>query len=418
MHIALMASGTRGDVQPMIALAKGLQQVGHRVRLLAGENFAPWVRAHGLEIYPTADVEALMRSDLGVRWTEGANQLAQLRAMKALNLQMLERTVHDTIEGTRDADLLIGGFLAESLLQAVGERRAIPHVSVALQPYRATRVGPASLVAPRPRARSMLNLWMGRMADRLLWWAGHRVTNRLRERLGLRPHTAGSYRRTARVIPALYAMSRHVVPPLDDANVHTTGFLFLDEHETPSEDLLRFLDVGEPPVYIGFGSMPGSDPQRTVALVARALAEVGQRGVLARGWSSTMTSPDPDRLLILDRVDHGWLFPRVSVVVHHGGAGTTAAGLRAGRPTLIVPHLADQPFWGRRVHELGVGAPPIPRQRLTERTLARSLDLLVPSPGFAANAAVLGAAIRDEQGVSNAVTWIESHAGRLGQHRE
>ena len=406
MQIVVMASGTRGDVQPMIALGVALRQAGHAVRLLAGENFSPWIRSYGLEAYPTSDMEALMRSELGVAWVEGDSQLRQLRAMKDLLHLTAGRMIQDTIEGTRGADLLISGFVAEPFGQAISERLSIPQISVALQPYRATSSGPASLLALRPGATSRANRWTGRFAERISWSVASQTVGVLRERLGLPAHTTRTYLRAARQIPALYAMSRHVVPPIADANVHTTGYWFLNEAAAPPADLERFLEAGDPPVYVGFGSMSSSDPAATVRMIVAAAERVGRRAVIGRGWSGAAAPELPATAFLLDAAPHQWLFPRMAALVHHGGAGTTAAGLAAGKPTLIVPHMADQPYWGRRVAELGVGAPPLPRGKLSAAALAERLELLLGDGQIQARAADLGERIRAERGVEEAVAWV------------
>jgi UDP:flavonoid glycosyltransferase YjiC (YdhE family) len=211
----------------------------------------------------------------------------------------------------------------------------------------------------------------------------------------------------------LYAIDPHVVPPVDDTNAVTTGYLFLDEAYTPPADLIRFLEAGDAPVYVGFGSMSSSDPMRTIHLIAEALAKVGRRGVLARGWSGADHITVPDHIYLLDKTSHTWLFPHMAAVVHHGGAGTTAAGLRAGKPTLIVPHMADQPYWGRRIHELGVGVKPIPRHQLTLDTLTKRLKTLLTDSDIQTRAVALGDQIRADDGVANAVNWIQAFISRL-----
>jgi UDP:flavonoid glycosyltransferase YjiC (YdhE family) len=384
-----------------------LQRAGHAVRLIAGANFTAWIEAHGLESYPTIDMEALMQSELGVAWTEGANGRAQLQTMKRLLNSMADRTIQDTIRGTEGAELLLAGFVAEPFAQAICERRRIPQITVALQPYRATRSGPASILPLLPRADSVLNRWMGLLAERLTWSVAQETVATLRARLDLPPHSAASYRRAARAVPTLYAMSPHVTPPVDDANVYITGYWFLDEAGSPSPELERFVAAGAPPVYVGFGSMASSDPTRLTQLIVEALTRVGRRAVLVRGWSGAAALDLPASIFPLDGAPHRWLFPRMAALVHHGGAGTTAAGLAAGKPTLIVPHMADQPYWGRRVHELGVGVRPLPRARLTAAALAGRLEELLANPRLSADAARLGQQIRAEDGVARAVEWID-----------
>ncbi|MBC8170868.1 MAG: glycosyltransferase, partial [Anaerolineae bacterium] len=221
MRIVIMATGTRGDVQPMIALGKALQAQGHTVCLLAGSNFGQWIESHGLEAYPTVDMEALMRSELGIKWVESTSQLEQLKYMKALTNSIVEPALEDVVNGTQGAELLIGGFISEPYMQTLHEKHGIPVISIALQPYRATRSGAASLVPILAGSNSILNRWMGLFAERMTWSMAVEGTNKLRSRFGLPSHTAGSYLRAAHQIPALYAISPHVVPPIDDANTYT-----------------------------------------------------------------------------------------------------------------------------------------------------------------------------------------------------
>lgn len=409
MRVHLMASGTRGDVQPMIALGKALREAGHEVVVVGGSNFVSWIESHGLTAVPTVDMEALMQSELGVKWVEESNPMKQLGHMKALMNSIDDQVIDMTISTAEGAELIITGFVTEAFTQAVCEKYGIPQISLGLQPYRATKSGPASMLALQPRTDSLLNVFTGQFAERVTWSMSQSTAAKLRQQLGLPPHTARSYTRAARNVPALYAMSPSVVPPVDDANAYTTGYWFLDEEYTPPEDLTRFIEAGDPPIYVGFGSMSSSDPSRTVAMVAEALKRIGRRGILARGWSGVQIDDIPDHVYVVGSTSHSWLFPRMAAVVHHGGAGTTAAGLRAGVPSFIIPHMADQPFWGRRVYHLGVGVKPIERHKLTTDSLTASLDALLNDQQIASRAAELGERIRSERGVDNAVAWIESY---------
>ena len=413
MQIVLMASGTRGDVQPMIALGLALKAVGHTVRLVAGSNFATWIESHGLETYPTADIEALMQSEMGIKWVESTSPFEQFKTMKALTESMLEPTIEAIIGGTQGAELIISGFVTEPHVQAVSEKFGIPMVSCALQPYRTTRSGPATLMPIIAQSDSVLNRWMGGLTQWFTWTAYATVVNALRQRFDLKPHTTRSYSQVASKIPALYAMSRYVVPPTDDTNSTTTGFWFLDEVFTPPDDLVQFLKSGDAPVYVGFGSMPSSDPVRTVAMISEALARIGRRGVIARGWSKADVKDIPEHIFVLDKAPHSWLFPHMAAVVHHGGAGTTSAGLRAGVPSLIIPHMADQPYWARRLHELGVSVAPLKRHDLTGESLAERLTILLDDDTIRVRAAALGEQIRAERGVDNAVEWLQAFIARL-----
>ena len=211
-------------------------------------------------------------------------------------------------------------------------------------------------------------------------------------------------------VPALNGWSRHVAPdPLDWPNaVRTMGYWFLDRADwEPPADLETFLSAGPPPVYVGFGSMAGRRPERTTAAVLGALRQTGLRAVLASGWGGLRRGDLPASVVLIDRVPHDWLFPRVAAVVHHGGAGTTAAGLRAGRPTVVCPFFGDQPFWGRRVHELGAGPAPTPQKRLTAERLAAALREATERPSIREAATTLGRQIRREDGIADTVAHIE-----------
>jgi sterol 3beta-glucosyltransferase len=204
--------------------------------------------------------------------------------------------------------------------------------------------------------------------------------------------------------------------PPDDWNherIHVTGYWFLEPSEQwhPPTDLIQFLDSGPPPVYIGFGSMSNRKPEETADLVLRAIRHTGERAIIFSGWAGLQKADLPDSVLMIDNVPHSWLFSRVRAVVHHGGAGTTAAGLRAGVPSVIVPFHGDQPFWAQRVTSLGVGPAPIARSRLTAESLAKALQTAMNDPLMHQRAVALGASIRAEDGIEKAVAIIQQLGG-------
>lgn len=212
-------------------------------------------------------------------------------------------------------------------------------------------------------------------------------------------------------VPAMYCYSPHVLPRPDDwpRTTIVTGYWFLDRTSDwrPPTGLPEFLASGAPPVYVGFGSMAGRDPGRVTKIVLGALAKSGQRGVIASGWGGLKASKLPDEVFTIESAPHEWLLPRVAAVVHHGGAGTTAAGLHTGRPTVICPFFGDQPFWGRRVFELGLGPKPIPQKKLTVDNLASAIRAAVSEEAMRRGAADMGERIRAEDGVGRAVEFIE-----------
>ncbi|MDO8963746.1 MAG: glycosyltransferase, partial [Coriobacteriia bacterium] len=219
--------------------------------------------------------------------------------------------------------------------------------------------------------------------------------------------------------PTLYGYSPSVVPvPADwSRDCHVTGYWFLDAPEgwDPPVDLAEFLAAGPAPVYVGFGSMGSKDSERTADMVLGALARSGQRGVLSSGWGGLAASDLPADVFMVGSVPHAWLFPQMAAVVHHGGAGTTAAGLRAGVPSVVTPVMGDQGFWGQTVHRLGVGPKPIARRRLTADKLGDAIRVAASDTGMRERAAALGERIRAEDGVGAAVEVLSAWEARVGQ---
>ena len=216
--------------------------------------------------------------------------------------------------------------------------------------------------------------------------------------------------------PVLYGFSPEVLPrsPAWGDDIEITGYWFADEPDgwTPPPALEAFLAQGSKPVCIGFGSMSQRDPEGTTRLVLDAIARSRQRAILIAGWGGLKANELPENVFQVDSLPHSWLYPRMAAVVHHGGAGTTSAGLRAGVPAIVVPFHGDQPFWGKRVQELGAGPQPIPRNRLSAERLANAIDIAVNDQRMAQNAAELGKKIRAENGVARAIEGIERIAKR------
>lgn len=213
----------------------------------------------------------------------------------------------------------------------------------------------------------------------------------------------------------LLGYSRHIVPHPDDwpANFYTTGYWFLDEVEQwqPPQALLDFLDAGAPPVYIGFGSMVTPDAQKVAAVAIDAARKAGKRALLAAGWAGLRAADLPANVFQIDAAPHQWLFPRMAAVVHHGGAGTTAAALRAGVPNIIVPHFGDQQFWGWRMRMLGLASEAIPRHRLSVDNLSRAMLDATEDGVLHQRVQEIGGLVREENGVEKAVALIENHLG-------
>ncbi len=219
--------------------------------------------------------------------------------------------------------------------------------------------------------------------------------------------------RRARRTLELLASSPHVVPSPGDPRTVTTGYWVeaADPHYVAPPGLAAFLNDGDPPVYLGFGSMPTADPAALFATMTGALADAGRRGVVHGSWGGWQPDQVPHGVLLLDGAPHDWLFPRTAGVVHHGGAGTTGSAVRAGVPQLAVPHMGDQPYWGRRIAALGLGPAPIRRHLLRVGNLSAALTQLTTDGAFAERSARLAEAVRGEDGVARAVETLTARWG-------
>lgn len=421
MKITIIAFGTRGDVQPAVALGQALAARKHEVRLLASPNFTSWIEHHGLEaLSAKVDIQALMMSEGGHAWVEqGNNPIKQMRVMKKLLDQHGLAMMRDAWRACEGAEAIVSSFTSDVYAASIAEKLRAKHISTPLQPTLvATRSGMATMQAPLPDRVSLINYLFGKwLIEPHGWRLMGAINNRFRqETLGLSPQSYKENRRGLRRMLVVQGFSQQVVPHPSDwpANIHTTGYWFLDEDRAwqPPRTLLQFLDEGEPPVYVGFGSMAGRDPRALTRIILSAVTQSGQRAILQSGWAGIGGVQMPPGIFLLDTAPHSWLFPRMGTVVHHGGAGTTAESLRAGVPAVIVPHMADQPFWGSRVSALGVGPRPIPRNKLTVENLAGAIRQTAADHEMRERASRLGVRIRAEDGIGMAVGVIEAYLNR------
>lgn len=410
--ISIVASGTRGDVQPYVALGQGLKAAGYDVRLLANENFESLVTGAGLSFYSSgASIEAIIQSDEWRKTVESGNFLSILTRMQS------EMKRHAAAMAQRMPGLLEGSDLILTGMGVLGafpiaETLKIPIIQAYVFPFTPTGEFSAPLVPKLPFG-SVLNRLSFHVAQQMFWQSSKAGDAAIRQVLGLPkgsfwgPYSALERRR----VPTLYGYSHHVLPRPHDWPEHhqVTGYWFMDEPEnwTPPPDLMEFLEAGEAPIYIGFGSMGSRNPEEAGAIALEALALSGQRGVLAAGWGGLKATDLPKTVHLITSLPHSWLFPRMAAVVHHGGVGTTAAGLRAGIPSIIVPFMGDQPFWGRRLADLGVGTRPIPRKQLTGKRLAQAITEAVSDSAMRQRANDLGQKIRNEDGIANAVAFVD-----------
>jgi len=425
MKVLVITIGTRGDVQPLIALAAGLAQYGHAVSVCTSVRYIDAVKRRGLDFLQLSDdLVSLVETPEGRRTIAGTGgPVKRLRGYCGLMARSLQI----------QRDLFRDGWAAASALEpdvivchpkmSIGlhyaERLSIPAVLTPLFPlFDPTSAYPAPgvpVVRLGRRFTAIYNRLSHRALKRMIGLASRRLFASWRQSAGLPrlPVFADVlHRADGESVPLLNGWSRHLLPDPDDGAIEdrlTAGFWFTESDPSwqPDERLARFLDNGDPPVFVGFGSMSGTDPMRTTNTVLEALDRAGVRGGLAAGWGGLQAEVLPDTAMLLDEVPHDWLFERVAAVVHHGGAGTTAAGLRAGRPTVVCPFFGDQPFWGRQIHELGVGPAPVPQRRLSAERLAESIRQALASREIRQKSAKLGRTLRAENGIGRAIRFIE-----------
>jgi sterol 3beta-glucosyltransferase len=421
LKITVFAAGSRGDIQPCVALSTGLQQAGYQVRLAAPENFADFVQKYDVDFYALrGDVQQIMASDTGRKFMEtgGGNPLKSIRAIRSLIAPVVMSMAEDAHAACRDVDALICLGVFSSFGQCIAESLRIPMINVEPTPLLPSRTFAAPSWPIQKNLGGLHNHLSGVAMLQVvsLWYRP--FVNDFRQILGLPAHTVESFHHILRSTPLLGAYSPRIIPHPPDwpDSVHITGYLFLDSQAgwQPSPELEAFLDTGDPPVYIGFGSMAGRSPKQLAGLVSEALARSGQRGVLLTGWGGLHAELVPDNVFMVDAAPHSWLFPRMAAVVHHGGAGTTAEGLRAGVTTVVVPFAFDQPFWGARIRELGLGPDPIPLKKLTADRLASAIKTAVTDPGMRQQASSCAKAIRAEDGIGEAVKIVKKYLGGPG----
>ena len=416
MRITIFAAGSQGDIQPCLVLGRGLQQAGFDVLLAAPQNFADFVQGHGLRFHPLrGDVQQIMAGETGRKFMEkgGANPIQSVLAMRKMLGPIAIQMMEDALEACRDADMFITLAVFAPLGKTIAEIRGIPLMLVEPTPVLPTRNFPAPGWLVQKDLGGALNRFSGFAMLEVIWQWYRPFVNEFRERFGLRKLNSSDFHHILVTTPLLSAYSPTVIPHPGDwsNNVHITGYWFLDACSDwqPSVELKSFLDEGEPPVYVGFESMSGSNPEHFARVVLEALVKSGHRGVIATGWGGMSVMNVSKDVFVLDSAPHAWLFPRMSAVVHHGGAGTTAEGLRAGVPAVIVPFTVDQPFWGNRVEALGAGTEPIPVKGLTTDKLAEAIERVTSDPMMRWKAESIGMLIRSEDGVGNAVEIVKKY---------
>lgn len=412
MQITILAPGSRGDVQPSIALGQGLRSLGHQASLVTTLDHEALVRSYGLSVatIPVNVAEELQRVET-TRAVEGGGVIASFRQFTAIAKRSSRALAEVGLEACRGADVLVTNFTTALLADALSKKTGVPLVQAYNVPVTPNGDFPGALFPGLDFGG--LSRRLGHHLTRAALWATARGSAREAcvEVLGAKAPSMlpGSH---AGLLPGplLYGFSEAFLsrPTEWPADVELTGFWFVEEPDSfrPPEDLAAFLDDGPPPVCVGFGSMSTEKPAQVGALVLEAAEAAKVRLVLLAGWAGLKPGRLSKDVIALGAVPHTWLYPRCAAVVHHGGAGTTAAGVRAGVPAVVVPFHGDQPFWASRVHRLGVGPRPVPRRALTAASLAAALATATTDASMRERAAVLGRRVREEHGARRAADRI------------
>jgi len=431
LSIVVMVVGSRGDVQPFIPIARRLAE-RHRVRVATHREFRPMVEQAGLEFYPLGGdphqmMEYIVKTGGSILPTHVDQIWEDVPKKRAMIAEILESTWRACTEADPDrpgarpfrADAIVANPPSYGHIHCA-EALHIPLHMIFTMPWTATCAFPHPFANIDPGAhRPVESFFSYGIVDLLVWTGIGDLVNAFRTKtLGLPPVTLtdGAALLDDHEVPFTYLWPEGLVPKPAEWGPHIelANFIHYAQAQAyePPPALLGFLAAGEAPIYIGFGSVVAEDPAALTRTIWRALGKAGARGVVSRGWAHLGGEAPPPNVYLIDDCPHDWLFPRCRAVCHHGGAGTTAAGLRAGLPTVIVPFFGDQFFWGRIVADAGAGPEPIPIRRLDIERLTAAFDAC-RRPQIRQRATELGTLLRASDGAELAVQSIERHLPAL-----
>lgn len=427
MKIGISTAGTRGDFEPYVALAHALITAGHEVALAVPRDAAKLVAGtDARHVEMDLEMREVFRSEQGQRWLAAGDVQSFLAGLTAVFCDAARTISESVLAAAEGAEVLISAIATEDYAVAVSQAHGIPVVLTHLTPWLTTDEFPQPLTPQNvPQGGEywrQYNLETYRLAEEVYWQGRKDVTNEFRASLGLPPAPSSVLGWTPELgLPVLQAFSAEVVrrPVSWGPQSTITGFWRLPtevrrrtgEAQLP-DGLDEWLAAGDPPVFLGFGSMPVLEPEKLLNVVVRAAELTGLRLLVGAGWSDlsvAMTDSLPDSVRLVGAVDHDQLLPRCRAVLHHGGVGTTAAGLTAGLPTWVFSVFGDQDFWGNRVAQLRVGG--------YERFVDFDLDHLLAALEYTGRedvrraAAAIGERLRAEDGLGRAVKAIGELAG-------
>jgi len=410
--LTILCLGTRGDVQPYVALALALKHSGFVPKIAAPLNFQAFIEQHGIEYSPIRmNTEEGLKSPEGRAWLASGNTRAFLRHLSALMKRDRPHLQKGYWEACQGADAIIGTAMTLAEAATMSERLRLPMIASLIYPLLPRSSTFANfLVASKNLPAGWLNSLSHVLLETMAFSDMREELNRWRAEMGLTATstTPSTWLRRNNILVLHHYGDPLFSKPHDwaDQNV-LTGPLFLNGPEPPAvadPRLTEFLAAGEAPVFLGFGSMPVLDPEAALSMTARVTARLGIRAVVGAGWSELRDSDVPRHMLLLKSVDHARLFPQCRALVHHGGAGTTFAGLLSGKPAVVFSVFADQPFWGERLKKSGAGTH-FPFREFSEATLLAGLQHVL-QPAVRNRAEQLGRQLGPETGTVSSVAEI------------
>jgi sterol 3beta-glucosyltransferase len=383
---------------------------GHSVKLTAPARFKNRIEESRITFVPLAGDPAELSKQLN---DSGNNFLRMINSLMHHAIGIGIDVIQQTERACSDVDLVIHTFMHAVGGHTLAREKNIPDVHVQLFPMFSPTGDYPNVTLPNLKLRSANRLTHS-ISRWITVWGAKIGFEQIRRRAGLpkqklySPFDRDPVRPPT---PILCTWSPHVLPTSEDwpSNVHVTGYLFgeFDTTYQPPIELQRFLDTGEPPICISFGSMINRDAQKIDDIIHGALSQTNNRGIILSGWSE-LKKQSSDHIFYLDAIPHQWLLPHCKMIIHHGGAGTTSAGLRAGIPNIVIPFTADQPFWGKRVYAIGAGPKPIFVKKLSAANLTKAI-LDANDPLLRKRAHEIGQKLKHEQGVEMTIQFIEKY---------
>jgi sterol 3beta-glucosyltransferase len=419
MKITLLVTGTLGDVRPNLALALGLQKLGHEVTLVAPVNFESYVKQFNVPYHSlVGNTQEILESDEGRQWMASGNVKEFMKALNQITHRTRYEAQRDIMSACQECDLMIVHPLLLYYAATLSEKLNKPFILASPFPFApATKEFPQFLVRAKRLPFGFLNKITHRLFAKVYEKGKADDINEWRSKLGLKPLQGSLFKKIVdQQIPILQMYSPSLVPHPKDWGDHNyiTGQWKMDDNHLPEQagadsnaDLDQWLDRGQAPIYFGFGSLPVLEPQKMMDMVLDITKSLNTRAIVASGWSNITASGTslPESIFMIKTAHHESLFPRCSCVIHHGGAGTTHTTLESGTPSIICSTYGDQPFWGERITDLNIGRH-IPFPALTKENLKQAIQELNDN-SVRSRAAEIGKRIKAEKGLDDALAWIE-----------